>query len=302
MATSNSPCKRILLYTIVLGFVSVGSALVKLATWNLLAPQYAGTSKYPWCDPEYLDWQYRERLIIPQLLQLDADVVCLQEVQVDLWPDLMSQLEFVYDGVLQNMTNDHNIANALLIRKNFPYQIERVESRSRILLAVLRKKSPIPKHMYVASVHLEAGIASDNDLQRYHQIKSIFKRLSHHCQMDGISIHDAAIVLAGDFNMLRSNIIYQCLSEGQLIHPDDGKNKPPIPTTRLQDVFLMDTRQPVQMTFAKGYVLDYIWTSNCIGVGKTLCLSPYATQAIPQLWPSQNHPSDHLPIGVELIV
>jgi mRNA deadenylase 3'-5' endonuclease subunit Ccr4 len=294
--------KRIFQYIIVLGFASIGSALVKLATWNLLAPQYAGTGKYPWCEPDYLDWQYRESLIIPQLLQLDADVICLQEVQVDVWPGLMSKLEYVYDGVLQNMTNDHRIANAILIRKEFPFQIERVESRSRILLVVLRKESSFPKHMYVASVHLEAGVTSDNDMQRYHQIKSIFKRLSHHCQLDGISLQDAPIVLAGDFNMLRSNMIYQCLSDGQLIHPDNVKNKPPIPTTKLRDVFLMDTRPSVQMTYAKGYVLDYIWASNCIGVGKPLELSPSATQAIPQTWPSQDHPSDHLPIGMELII
>ncbi len=281
--------------------MSIASALVKLATWNLLAPQYARIEKYPWCDSHFLDWGHRQSLIIPQLLAMDADIICLQEVQLDVWPDLLSQLECVYDGVIQNMTDGHNVANAVLLRKNSPLKIERVESRSRVLLTVLRQENSHRRQVYLATLHLEAGTNDDNDMQRYHQLKSLFKRLTHHCEMDGLLLQNATIILAGDFNMLRSNLMHQCLSDGELVHPDEMNNKPPIKIARLHDTFLMGERRSVQMTFAKGYVLDYIWASADIRVGKTLPISLHATKAIPQQWPSRDQPSDHLPIGVELV-
>lgn len=276
--------------------------LVRLATWNLLAPQYAKISKYPWCDPHYLDWNYRQSLIIPQLLQLDADIICLQEVQVDVWPDLFAPLESIYEGVIQNVTSGHNVASAILVRKDCPWKMERVESRSRALLTVLRNEHAAnpTKQLYLGTVHLEAGMNDDNDLQRYHQLKSLFKRLAYHCRTDGTSLKEAAIVLAGDFNMLRSNLMHQCLSEGRLYHPEQLNTKPPIETTRLQDAFQVGPQQAVQMTYAKGSVLDYIWTSTGIDVGEALPFSLHATQNIPQPWPSREHPSDHIPIGVEL--
>lgn len=274
------------------------TALLRLATWNILAPQYTRADKYPWCAPSHLEWDYRQSLIVPQLLEWDADVVCLQEVQVDLWPGLLGALGDVYEGVIQNVTNGHNVASALLLKRQCPWNIERVESRSRALLTVLRDDKTTKERLVVASIHLEAGIKNDNDLQRYHQIKSLFKRIEHHCELDSIPLQDAAIVLAGDFNMLRSDLMHYCLSKGQLYHPEELKNKPPIPIVSLQDA--LKTEPSVQMTFAKGYVLDYIWTTKEIQIAEALQLSPFATKCIPRLWPCEDHPSDHLPIGVEL--
>ena len=290
---------------LLLGLSSGAAGLLRIATWNLLAPQYARPEKYPWCDPKHLDWDYRQSLIVPQLLQWDADVVCLQEVQVEFWPKLISSLGDVYDGIIQNVTRNHNVASAMLLRKECSWTFDRVESRSRALLCVLRHKetsSSQTERLYVANVHLEAGIKMANDLQRYHQVKSLFKRLAYHCDIDSIPLEDAALVLAGDFNVLRSNIMHLCLSQGQLYHPQQAKIKPPIRIAKLQDALGTGTRRLVQMTFARGHVLDYIWTSSNIQAGQTLPLSPHVTQNIPKLWPSRDIPSDHLPIGVELAV
>jgi hypothetical protein len=64
-----------------------------------------------------------------------------------------------------------------------------------------------------------------------------------------------------------------------------------------------DDKEPQQqlgMTYAKGYVLDYFWTSRTVDVQDTLLLHPRASTTEPQKWPSETHPSDHLPIGVDL--
>jgi mRNA deadenylase 3'-5' endonuclease subunit Ccr4 len=307
--------------------------VIRLASWNLLAPEYAQPRKYPWCHADHLDWEYRKALIVPQLMDMDADIICLQEVQVDLWPDFLSNLQHLgYDGVVQDVKGGHNVASALLIRKSCPLQLERTESRSRVLLTVLRDSENDNKLLYLCSVHLEAGESHDNNLQRYHQLKSLFKRLTYHCRLDKTSLDDASIIFAGDFNMLRTNPLHTFLSQGLLYNPQQMKTKPPTSIIQLKDAYLdfstaddegssslqpkkskrhystkeVEDEEPQQqqqqlgMTYAKGYVLDYFWTSRKVDVQDTLLLHPRASTTEPQKWPSETHPSDHLPIGVDL--
>lgn len=69
--------------------------------------------KYPWTreTPGCLDWDHRKSLIVEKLLdeRTKMDIICLQEAQVDLFPDLLSSLSPVFDGVIQNVTNGHNV-------------------------------------------------------------------------------------------------------------------------------------------------------------------------------------------------
>ena len=310
-------------FSFILGFLPFFHAIkgssclvVRLASWNVLAPTYAKPSKYPWCAPEHLDWAFRKKLIVPQLLKMDADIICLQEIQVDVWPDLLGSLEATYDGILQNVTRGHTVASALLLRKSCPLQIERIESRSRALLTVLR--DPRTKsHLYLGNVHLEAGSTHDDNLQRYYQLKSLFKRLMYQCQEDKVILDEAPIVLAGDFNMIRTNPLHTFLSQGLLQNPEQVKNQPPTNTIQLYDAYLDPTvvkskqsklhynndgqdRRQLSMTYRTGYVLDYVWTSRKLQIDETYLFHPGASTKEPQKWPSQDHPSDHLPIGVDL--
>lgn len=300
-----------------------GFCLVRLASWNLLAPEYVKASKYPWCRLEHLDWGFRKSLIVPQLLKMDADIICLQEVQVDLWPDLLESLQPAYDGILQNMTN-HNVASALLVRRASPLEIIRAESRSRVLLTVLQDTSRREGNskLYLGNVHLEAGETHANSLQRYYQLKSLFKRLANHCQLDKNTLDAASIILAGDFNMLRTSPLHTFLNHGLLQNPKHAKNKPPDTTVQLHDAFLGDSTnaesrpskiqyqrteeeesdeyRSLAMTYRTGYVLDYVWTSRHVDIDQTLLFHPSACTKEAQRWPSSEHPSDHLPIGVDL--
>ena len=73
-----------------------------------------------------------------RLAELDADVVCLQEVGVAEWDVLSQRLgDIGYDVLLQQMSNDHPVANAVLLRKGH-VELVRSESRSRALITVLR--------------------------------------------------------------------------------------------------------------------------------------------------------------------
>jgi mRNA deadenylase 3'-5' endonuclease subunit Ccr4 len=290
-----------LVITVIVSFLPITSCVVRLASWNLLAPVYSIPRKYPWCAPEFLEWDYRKSLIVSQLLQFDADILCLQEVQVDTWPDLLDSLPG-YTGILQQVERAHPVASAVLVRPKF--QVRRVESRSRALIVVLdyceddEQPSSSSPPLYLCNVHLEAGISHDNNLVRYHQLKSLFKRLAVHCQQDQQALQEASIVMAGDFNMLNTNPLHRFLRQGFLENPQN-KYALPCTTTKLKDAYMWSDHR-LGKTYSKGGVLDYIWTSDHVNIQDTLILHPSAETTDSQQFPSKEHPSDHLPIGVDL--
>lgn len=57
--------------------------VLRVASYNVLAEIYATAHAYPYCERWALDWQYRTKIVVQELLEADADVVCLQEVQRD---------------------------------------------------------------------------------------------------------------------------------------------------------------------------------------------------------------------------
>lgn len=301
---------------------------LRVASWNLLAQCYVKPYKYPHCDPTHLQWEHRKSLMVQRILAVQADIFCLQEMQIDLWPDFyqsLCQQDAGYKGIIQNVTKGHNVGNAILIRKSCGWQVERCESRSRALIGVLVNSE---KHrLYVCNVHLEAGEKEFDNLQRYHQLKSLFKRLTGQIQMDDLketdSIDEAPIVMMGDFNMLRTNPLHTFLTQGLLQSPEQLKNLPAFRTIQLADAYLecpgaqehfmvddMDSELQeisnedendnlLQRTYANGFVLDYIWFTRSIKVQNTLLLHPMTKNRFPQKWPSNDYPSDHLPIAAD---
>nr|CAI5829599.1 unnamed protein product [Callosobruchus analis] len=56
---------------------------LRVVTYNLLAERYTTIDgNYSYCDPLYLSMDYRKRLILKELLGYNADVICLQEVDM----------------------------------------------------------------------------------------------------------------------------------------------------------------------------------------------------------------------------
>ena len=60
---------------------------LRVVTYNTLAEPFTATAYaheilYPYCDPSALDIDYRQCLIVHELLGYNADVICLQEVDL----------------------------------------------------------------------------------------------------------------------------------------------------------------------------------------------------------------------------
>jgi mRNA deadenylase 3'-5' endonuclease subunit Ccr4 len=263
-----------------------------------------------------LEWEHRKSRIVHQLLDkgtIKADIVCLQEVQVDLFPDLMSMLSPTFEGVLQNVTVMHNVGTAILVRKDCPFRIKRTESRSRALISVLEDKDDKNSIIYVCTVHLDADKAWDRQTREYHQrqrenqLKSLLKRLDNQCRLDKKDFDKIPLVIAGDFNTLRDNPINTALAKGELsprlsIHLHDVYleaeffNRPSLPLYYQNDG---SQNHHLVKTYRGGAVLDYIYVSDRVQVLDTLLCHPSSSVVGSEQLPSQDHPSDHLPVGID---
>ena len=105
-------------FAITLLVATAAAKQLSLLSWNILAPCYCPAGKYPSASADVLAWPRRQEGIVRRLAELDADVVCLQEVGVAEWDVLSQRLgDIGYDVLLQQMSNDHPVANAVLLRK-----------------------------------------------------------------------------------------------------------------------------------------------------------------------------------------
>ena len=56
--------------------------MLRLATYNVLATAYIRASYYPQVDPRWLDPRWRTPALVERVRALEADVLCLQEVEL----------------------------------------------------------------------------------------------------------------------------------------------------------------------------------------------------------------------------
>eukprot|EP01071_Lankesteria_metandrocarpae_P002940 Lankesteria_metandrocarpae@DN2651_c0_g1_i1.p1 len=62
---------------------SLASNSISIFSWNVLADIYSTSGAFGYCNPYVLAWPYRRERIIAEVTKSNADVVCLQEVQVE---------------------------------------------------------------------------------------------------------------------------------------------------------------------------------------------------------------------------
>jgi len=317
--------------SVLLPWQAVGYTL-RVCSWNLLAQEYIRPAKYPWCPPTALDWESRKAGIEAQISKLDAGVLCLQEVDVRLWSDLCELLERngYSRGILQD-TKNHPVATAVFLHDKLPMEVHRVESRSRALIVCLDSTTaggmdflsstanPV-KPIYVCSLHLEAGMSSDHAEKRFSQLKSLWRRLKNQMRIDGVTEDDASVILAGDFNMRKSDPMYTTLQSGSLEAPKEaqkrkkGPTKVPKKIPKFVDVFrssavLMNAKEDDDGLSARllkthfcGEIIDFVMVSDAIGVQNSLIPNPWAATTRRQMIPCNSFPSDHLPIGADVTV
>ena len=310
----------------------VGRGQVSLVSWNILAPSYAEPTKYPWANDDALAWPNRRSRIIDALRSMDADAVCLQEVERVEWGAMETPLSAIgYDSVVQTPKQsgtrpEHPVCNVVLLRRG-RLRCVRSESRSRAQIVVVeaadvpRGASTTPP-LYLANVHLEAG--NDKGAQRLFQLRKLLRRIELQVATDadpaergrglpsqqgGIgaaAARRAPVVLAGDFNFDRRSPQYTLLSKGEEGGgaPRGGTEITPAnPLLPLTDAYAARPPPwgpPLRSSYRNGRLLDFVWTSDAVGILRTMPVAPMAGSTHAHRLPSTRHPSDHLPVGALL--
>eukprot|EP00977_Amphora_coffeiformis_P009634 scaffold2219_cov177-Amphora_coffeaeformis.AAC.10 len=257
-----------------------------------------------------MDWSYRSPRIVERIAQEAADIVCLQEVQVDLWVYLRDELkECGYTtSIVQKVNRGLRVTTVILVhdRRLDEWKVTKMESRSRVLLVTLEcqpsaRSSPNgssaePYFIFLGNVHLSAG--KKEFVTRYQQVKSMLQRLVLHTQRSSPpQLDNPFVLLMGDWNTLLTDPLHHLITTGTL--PEDHglpQLYPNLPLLPLYDINQQQRQthsKGLEWTHTCGEVLDYIFASPSVNVVSVW--SPTVNTHLPI--PNADFPSDHVPIG-----
>lgn len=159
--------------------------MIKIITYNILAQRfykYSGDKK-----TKYFDWDYRKQLIINILIKNDADIICLQEVELANFKVDFNELFNRYDYFGHEITKKRvsPIGNIILWKKNVFNGNDCVNTSCSNKITFEYIKTGY--NFKFCNVHLKAGINSDESIKaRISQLKSVNR-------LDGD-------IICGDFN------------------------------------------------------------------------------------------------------
>ncbi|GAX83979.1 hypothetical protein CEUSTIGMA_g11404.t1 [Chlamydomonas eustigma] len=285
---------------------------ISIGSFNVLADQWACPKRMSYVLPQYLTWEHRKPLIVEEIESADADIWCLQEVDIGRWDELLEGLEG-YTGVLQQKKGMEGAgAVCALLYKAARLQLLWTESRSRTMLAAFKFVDTygLDQVLYCINCHLEGSPYRPND--RVSQIRSSLHRLQQfQQQVPGVTVEDQLLVVCGDFNSGKSESVWRLLYRGRL---EGGATEPHLPNVEVtkstisHPYVLLDAYNSagVELPFTRkvpqlGSTLDHIFTSSEFSVSSVywpLTLRGTDSDQLQRLHlPNQFHPSDHLPIG-----
>ncbi|HZF37849.1 MAG TPA: endonuclease/exonuclease/phosphatase family protein [Blastocatellia bacterium] len=89
-----------------------------IASYNVLADSYVNPQWYPNVDPEILRWDRRKFALAEKVARLDADIVCLQEVEADAYALIERSLGAKgYSGIYAKKGRDKPDGCAMFFRQ-----------------------------------------------------------------------------------------------------------------------------------------------------------------------------------------
>ena len=183
-----------------------------IMSWNILANHFVldGRAVYTYAGP-FAEWTHRMPLQLQTFQKCNADIICLQEVEVSHFDDVLVAFfrEMGYQGVMQNngkRSPTHCTGNATFYRVA-KFEMVWEEHRSRALAIGLRVRAShsSAKILALANVHLDALIKHHD--RRFSQLKSLTKQLQ---KPGGVP------VIVGDFNHSLDGSIRDFIFDGVL--------------------------------------------------------------------------------------
>jgi endonuclease/exonuclease/phosphatase family metal-dependent hydrolase len=247
------------------------------ATYNVLAQSFAHADRYPHSPPEALDQDRRHALLVDRIEQLDVDLLCLQEVERDLYGEVWNRLRRTHEGAYAGReTRPDGVA---VFAKRYPFgylkhDVLRLESnRDRSPnLAVIAHLTLGGRPLRVVCAHLASEPRSTPRAEHagYHQMLEL---LAHR---DSVAPDDTWI-FAGDFNANSRSFVLDAARERGMV---DSCPRP-------WDTAVINGRRRE---------LDYLlFTDGRLKPDP----GPPPNLSNDLVLPSCTEPSDHLPLRVE---
>lgn len=235
---------------------------MKVISYNILAQRYI--KEFPSVsDNSVLKWEYRLDLILNKLSVQNADIILLQEVELESFDKDFIKLfaDYSFFRHVVDKKRNNPIGNVTLWKNNMI--AEKKISTSCSLIVEFDK-------FFVVNIHLKAKILK-GESQRQTQIRSVLKKLNN--QKPGF--------VAGDFNdYLNTECLYDVKTEG-LVMAEISKYK--------LDVYSNPNSTYV---YNKKFSSDNYWTFDHVISNIAIELRTEKKDNIP--FPNESEPSDHL--------
>uniref|UniRef100_A0A6C0JUI6 Endonuclease/exonuclease/phosphatase domain-containing protein n=1 Tax=viral metagenome TaxID=1070528 RepID=A0A6C0JUI6_9ZZZZ len=149
---------------------------MRIVTWNILADRYFTKERYTSADKILFDWSYRIQIIIANILSFDADVICLQEVELATFEKdfllLFDRYSYVQHTVCKKRSNP--IGNVILSK----YSIRLLKETSHSIIAET-------EDIRIANIHLSVDSDDTTKMAQLNKLVTEFGK---------------DILLVGDFN------------------------------------------------------------------------------------------------------
>ncbi|KAA1121615.1 Glucose-repressible alcohol dehydrogenase transcriptional effector [Puccinia graminis f. sp. tritici] len=221
--------------------------------YNILCERYATDRMYGYTPSWALNWEYRKDLILQEIMQYGADIICLQEVDVEQYEDFFVQSlkDQGYEGRLylnrgaRTMGSEerrHVDGCATFFKTSISHKTEdmfnRVMTKDNIAVIALLEHRQSGTRQIVANVHIHWDpefrdvklIQTAMLMDQISEISSRFARLPKRTNLsnnyrtapsysDGTQI---PTIICGDFNSIPQSGVYDYLSQGLIpsTHPD----------------------------------------------------------------------------------
>ncbi|GMM33999.1 CCR4-NOT core exoribonuclease subunit [Saccharomycopsis crataegensis] len=229
-----------------------------ILSYNTLCQHYATTKLYGYTPSWALNWDYRKRKILNEVIKSNCDIVCLQEVETayfeDTWMALMK--EHGYRGIFHNKgrarrggTDSKKVDGCAVFYKHAKFSLvdkvfveyssvllgserfkktedvfNRFTNKDNIAIISYLEHVETKKRVIVVNTHLHWDPAF-NDVKTL-QVAVLLEELQTLCKKysksnnfkDALSV---PILICGDFNSQIHSAVYQLLSNGTCVdHPD----------------------------------------------------------------------------------
>nr|CAH7744283.1 unnamed protein product [Callosobruchus chinensis] len=309
---------------------------LRVVTYNILAERYTTMDgNYSYCDPLYLSMAYRKRLILKELLGYKADVICLQEVDMDHYykffgPELKDQSYipvfhrkgnklpeglacFVRAARYKLLKSLHLVYREEVKKKHYSYIFKYLKKNKKLSDDFLKQYTSLQVVILESRTHI---LIVGNTHLYYHPNANAIRILQANmatAHLDHLKnkFHrlykkDVDVIFCGDFNSDHSKSLYPYMIEGR-IHPRHADCLEVDPNGSLllshNFNFISACGAPLYTNYTPDYkgCLDYIFVEdNKVNIKQVIPLPDETELSQYDGLPNKYYPSDHVSLAVDL--